>query len=142
MAANEENGSSNARPSATAAQQPIHLRLLDVARAAKAAYDEGRLSAQNGGICSYRWNAFPCAVGAYLDDETAKVWDLGEALFHVKSTDVLALHWAGVFTTDDIEGLSRLQKAHDSWATRPDAGPASFLDVLNTILTNARSVEA
>src|SRR5690349_21397755 len=58
---------------------PIHLRALDVARAAKEAFLEGRLSAQVSPMptgCFYR-DALgaPCAIGAALTDEQARLLD-------------------------------------------------------------------
>lgn len=109
---------------------PIHLELRTVALAAKKAFDEGRLSAQGPTpACRYRDAAGrPCAIGAALSDDFARSLRQHE--------NVWALRETGIITTDDFEGLRKLQNTHDSWADEPSSQErkAKFEALLTSIL--------
>jgi hypothetical protein len=98
------------------------------------------LSAQgNTPTCAYRdESGCPCAVGAALDDETAKLLDLQD------DTDVLSLISKGLLKADDEDGLIELQDLHDRWAKAVNGSPfygapeeceAAFVETLDRLLS-------
>lgn len=95
---------------------PIHLKVRDVALAAKKAYDEGRLSAQGPTpACQYRdLSGRPCAIGAALTDAQAGglcgaiEWLIGK----------------GRVRSRGHRALAHIRRAHDRWAGAE--GPSEF----------------
>jgi len=89
----------------------MYLDTTQVAKAALKAYKEGRLSAQGPTPeCAYRDSSGrPCAIGAAIPDKLAEV--LTGSIFAIISTR----GWR----TNNIQGLSMLQAAHDDWVCGP-----------------------
>lgn len=104
----------------------ITLKARDVALAAKAAYDEKRLSAQGGTPgCYYRdASGRPCAVGAALTDEQAKKIHNGATVYGLVEFGI---------EFDEVVAVYLLQEAHDSWAMRVNS-EANFVRVLEAML--------
>lgn len=94
--------------------EPFHLTLEAVTIAARKAYDERRLTAQNGGDCVYRdrRTGCRCAIGwAMPDDLLDRLGRLGlmeEAIYFLESDLVMAANM-------DMDMISGLQSAHDGW---------------------------
>jgi hypothetical protein len=116
------------------ATPPITLNVRDVALAAKRAYDEGQLSAQGfTPECQYRDpSGRPCAIGASLDDETARRFDCRTF------TDVSCLARSRLIRTNDLRALKRLQTAHDNWVGGV-APEAHFISTLTAILAETEA---
>lgn len=106
---------------------PIHLKALDVFRAAQAAFAEGKLGAQNGAEgCYYRdpENGSRCGVGAGFTDEQLNALvgeDNNQALpdSHLANeSQIGTLIEKGFVTTDKPTLLQELQVKHDAIINR------------------------
>ncbi|USN15202.1 hypothetical protein KIKIMORA_00550 [Brevundimonas phage vB_BpoS-Kikimora] len=104
--------------------EPIHLNMPDILRAARAAYTEGRLQAQQhaawpGNSPSY---AGPCAIGACLSVEQAALLDSippeGPGYDDIHS---LAGRNLVRFPDGQLDDMITLQESHDSAYTEEDA---------------------
>lgn len=95
----------------------IDLTISTVVRAALTAYVDERLSAQGPTPkCSLRDpSGRPCALGAAMTDDEAATPFLPSAAFAMVSWD-----WA---YTDDVDILTKIQRAHDYWVVNPDEAP-------------------
>lgn len=109
--------------------KPINLPLAKVVKAARKAYDEGRLSAQGPTpACRYRdRSGRPCAIGAALTDKRARECD------GYGASDIPSLVRSGALVTDDVDALDNLQIAHDYWANGAANGATRFLQVLTEL---------
>ncbi|AKU43630.1 hypothetical protein CPT_Seuss104 [Caulobacter phage Seuss] len=105
---------------------PLTLNVRDVAQAALKAHSEKRLSAQGPTPhCRYRDSSgHPCAIGAAIDDKTAKWLD------SLTVSNIYTLIKRGDVLTDNSQGLQELQRRHDSWSRQPhnDDLERKFLD--------------
>jgi hypothetical protein len=95
---------------------PIHLKIGDVAQAAKEALENGTLQGLvSPGQCKY-WcekTKTQCAVGqAFTPKAAAELQTYLET--NMIGTDIKSVIGAGLITTDDDDAMWRLQRAHDS----------------------------
>lgn len=94
---------------------PVHLRARDVVLATKAARENGTLQALiKPGACEYYCEETQtrCAIGQAFTPEAAR--ELQQKIDEMVLGNVSSLFVSNLITTDDIEALRALQKAHDS----------------------------
>jgi hypothetical protein len=93
-----------------------HLIVKQAKAAARRAYKARKLTAQyrnpNKRKCVYHDGSCYCAIGAGLSPKTLQVIEIRRLN---ELTSVRNLEREGVITTDNIEGLARLQTRHDAW---------------------------
>ena len=104
--------------------QPFHIKLADVKREGRKAYEEGRLVAQNktGSTSMYLHEPTKsvCVVGAVLPPDLAKKLDagaFGSGIYTVKnivSEAGLENHLIRV-DEDELKDIHELQNLHDMW---------------------------
>lgn len=102
---------------------PQTLTWEEVQAAARAAYEDGRLTAQaplrEDRECKYRWRDRVCAIGAALSDEVAH---LGDRYFFGSGSPVCWLRQRGYIAMPDADFhlATELQQAHDTWCSADD----------------------
>lgn len=103
-----------------------YLTLANVKEAAKKAYNENRLTAQNGGMCRYKQfvngKDCVCAIGAaieHLDLDFDKKVSLSGTEMEINSISVTNLPKVTdiILPSDPIEAqdIDDIQLAHDNW---------------------------
>lgn len=96
----------------------IKITLDEVKAAARHAYEQGRLTAQNGGDCQYsqyiNGKECVCAVGAAFTTEERR--DLRIYGGNIRSISNLFYSERVQIPGADLDRIVEIQKAHDQWA--------------------------
>lgn len=111
----------------------VTINKRDVAKAARARYDAGTLSAQAPvPVCEYRSEqggvTYACAIGAALSDK--QLAELAAAGDFLNSDDFQCRGLTALkgWEADDRTAVLRLQERHDQWASDRDGRPTALAE--------------
>lgn len=110
------------------------ITLRDVVVAGRKAYEEGRLTAQNGGECMYRQEIngkeCRCVVGAAMTDETLDQLEASSNMSGKVSRDMTRLSGRFTIPDSDLFAIQDLQNEHDFWCFDVAGAEEIFLRAL------------